>query len=310
MSYKTKPYFLIPVIPNYFKSYNVDVDRNLHVNRLSGESETIPLEGLASKILKGKGLKFIINLMVGSGDLELTGSAVGRGLTIKNVYNVKQFKDVIDGNLKIHTEDSSMKNRKEFMEKDLGDKIIYYPHIPYTIDELLKSQRKRNLLKKEAVYINLKKIGDWVFQGDVIAKYGDIEITAISDGKIVFISSAQPGKHEWPERPDNTIVYPKEINKEDCYCVGIRTLDEYPFNGTYNEMAPSLQVRYLYNHGKAIFDNKGLDTFYAIADNAHVGESAIYIPKHLKNSKELKKYWRLINAGRAYIEKIDSKEEI
>jgi len=97
MSYKTKAYFIIPLIPNLFKSYEVNSENKLEIKEVFGGPSTINLDGISTRIRKGRWIKYLINSIVQSGNLELTGSSVGKGMVLRNIYNVKKLKDAIDG---------------------------------------------------------------------------------------------------------------------------------------------------------------------------------------------------------------------
>ena len=302
MTYKTKSYFILPVIPNYFKTYGVDSDRKLEIKTIFSGSEIIPLEGLAVKIDKGRGLKFIINSISNSGNLTLTGSAVNGIRILENVYNVKEFKDAIDGNF-MPTHANNTESLPEFTENDLSNTVIYYPHIPKIVDTILIYRLKRKY-RKEPIYTNLKRTGDLVHKGDVIAKYGPIEVTAASDGKIVFLSQGQPGKLEWPDSSETTVTFSKETKKDDCYCVGIQILNHTP------EPSETF-IRNFYNHGNVWVNmdkQKGMETVYTLIDHG-LCDPDNYLPKELRKSNILKNYWALINQGQAYTESINPTEE-
>lgn len=185
----------------------------------------------------------------------------------------------------------------EITENILSNTVVFYPHIPKTVAKILAYRLKRNLFKRKPIYSILKRIGDIVRKGDVIAKYGPIEITAASDGKIVFLSTELPGKVEWSD--SSKTVFSKESKKDDCFCVGIRIINQSP--------EPSeIFVRNFYNHGNVWVNmekRRGNETVYTLIDHGLCHPDS-YLPADLKKNNILEMYWNLINHGQAYTEKL------
>jgi hypothetical protein len=166
MNFKTKSYFLIPIIPNIRESFEVNSEtQSLIIQRILGKAEEIKLEGLSIGISRGAGFKHILNLLFGSGNIELTGSAVNGIRILENIYNVKKFKDAIDGKSVVTSHQNEIANRTEFSENDLGNSIVYYPHIPKSIVEIIDYRAFRKHLRRKPVYRIEKKIGDLVYEG-------------------------------------------------------------------------------------------------------------------------------------------------
>ena len=321
MSISTTSYFLIPIIPNPFKRYEVDSQRKLRIVGIVGETENIPLGGISSKIVRGKWLTFLMNYAFGTGNLVLTGSPVGSsGLTLKNLYGVKRFKRAIDGELLDNSTDTSEteiekpKERKQLTDDDIQQKeILYFPHIPKTIRILLESLESKTYNYETLKF--LAKEGDFVLKRDVIARYGKIELTAPFDGKIISLGSQETGRYDWPdlEKTSDIIMHSPNQDIRLFYAFAISPSKDVYLQGSNKTFG----VRYSFNHGEVWLDMKRSTgyTFYTYIDLAVYDlkspGSGIELPDTLKDDedfkKQLMKYWPLINNGDAFNPKHVSK---
>ncbi|MFS4491670.1 hypothetical protein [Maribacter sp. 2308TA10-17] len=308
MSYKTNKYIknsfgIVPEFaPGKKLTYEVK-DKNIYIVGYSGVPKVIPLtDNTSVEPDTENGLGSIIKGRMGFGNVIIKNSSGEH--RIEGLKNINSFIEAIFNEINGALDEIPKKNQNTedsnyFNENDLSDVIVYYPHIAKTVNEIFVYRLKRNIFKKKPVYRNLMKNGDIVRKGDVIAEYGTIEITSASDGKIVFLSNEQPGKYEWPQNADSILEFPKDLDNEDCYCVGIRILNNNPESSEF-------RIKNFYNNGNwfAGNDKKIAETVFSIIDEAY--SNTIEIPKHLRKNPILEKYWRLIEDGKGYIEKINS----
>lgn len=310
MSYKTNKYIknsfgIVPeFVPGKKLTYEIK-DKKIYIVGYSGVPKIIPLtDNTSVEPDTETGLGSIVKGRMGFGNVVVKNSS-GEHL-IEGLKNINLFIEAIFNEInatldEIPKNPNNAESINDFNENDLSDTIVYYPHIPKAINEIFIYRLKWKYFKKKPAYRNMKRIGDLVRVGDVIAKYGTIEVTSASNGKIVFLSNQQPGKYEWPENPDNILEFSKSLKKEDCYCVGIRIL-------SHNPESSELRITRFYNNGSTysgIRKNIG-ETVYSLIEEACA--NSINIPKHLRKDLMLEKYWKLINQGKGYIKKINSLE--
>jgi len=216
------------------------------------------------------------------------------------------------------------------VDEDFADCIVFYPHIPRAIDVLLKAMEP----EKYSRCVPLVSVGAVVAEGEAIARYGDITITAPFDGRIEFLGATNPGLHEWPDidhwpiwvegsetqhRIANlnvgALVFPDGVADSEAYLFALRPVPPSTSlaagwrwrEGHY----PSFGVRYAFDHGNVWLnmDRKEGHTFYTIIDLAvfeiESPGSGMPLPEHLRRDKQysgtLARYWPLIHTATARV---------
>lgn len=201
--------------------------------------------------------------------------------------------------------------------------VAHYPHIPKAVDTLLRHLSPRKY--GPSAYRNLVSQGTFVQKFDVIATYGDIQVTAPYAGKIEMLGLETPGVYEWPDlRSDDenvefesdesyrfnlnykALFFPDETDNRKAYAFGIR-----PEQVSSEEYLP-LDVHLAYDKGQVWRNMKWRRgrTFYTIIDLVVCG--SLKLPKPLRNNEEyrgeLNRYWSLINNARATAHLLRSRE--
>jgi hypothetical protein len=301
MAYKTKSYWLLPFISILCKSYSVN-GKELVVRKWNGDEEAIPLEGVSVEIDRGKWLNLLKNYIFGSGNIRLTGSALGGERVLLNIRNANTFKKALKGELKsnqkIEETKSSAIEKRNWSEDDLGNTEVFYPQIPKTIDRYLKSTNPSKYSDRN--FIHRVQEGAFVDNEEIIANYGDITITSPFAGKITWLGAQSPGRYDW-EVEDYKIECPESGEKRFFYSFAVIPVKEQEHN------AKSVGVRYAFNNGNVWLDMKKQkgDSFYTIIDllvyELKQPGNGIKLPSNLANDEEYKKklmkYWSLINNG-------------
>jgi hypothetical protein len=304
MTYKTKSYWLLPFISILCKSYSVN-GKELVIRKWNGDEEAIPLEGVSVEIDRGKWLQLVKNYLFGSGNIRLTGSALGGERLFMNILDANTFKKALKGELKSsHTTEqttSSTIEKRNWTEDDLGKTEVFYPHIPKTIDRYLKSTNPVKYSDRN--YVHRVQEGAFVDSEQIIANYGDITITSPFAGKITWLGAQSPGRYDWVNE-DYKIECPENGEKRFFYSFAVIPVKEQEHNANH------VGVRYAFNNGKVWLDMKKQkgDSFYAIIDKLvyELKEpgNGIKLPSNLANDdgykKELMNYWSLINRGFPY----------
>lgn len=94
MKFCTRRYLLLPFIPGPL----VEMDSKiLTVHKVLGSPRRIPLAGLSyDPDVGGLSPRGAVNSLTGCGNIMLTGSAVGSGVYIRNIYRVGKLKSLLD----------------------------------------------------------------------------------------------------------------------------------------------------------------------------------------------------------------------
>ena len=85
--------------------------------------------------------------------------------------------------------------RESAGEDDFADYAFWFPHFPKAICRLLAA-REPEVYAKRGLEFSLSA-GDFVSEGQVIGRFGDIEVTAPFDGTLTFVGGNKVGIADW-----------------------------------------------------------------------------------------------------------------
>lgn len=214
-------------------------------------------------------------------------------------------------------------------EDDLAECVLYYPHIPNTVDRFLQGREPQKY--HEGAFSFLVRERDGVEEGGVIATYGDFKLTAPFPGRVEFLGSQTPGKCDWPRLMDyastappnespadcelreanyGSIAFPNDTQPDKAFAFALRPLADPKLVGKIGYYGCS-KVRTAFDRGNVWTNMKKKRgyTLYSVIDmavcNIKSPGSGIPIPDSLVNeedfSDKLLPYWDMINSANATI---------
>lgn len=214
---------------------------------------------------------------------------------------------------------------------DLAGCVLYYPHIPKTVDRLLRAREPHKY--HDGAFRFLVHLREGVEKGDAIAEYGDFKLTAPFAGRIEFLGDLTPGVYDWPQVLDwrarapeppeesssdrelreanlNSITFPDDAQPTSAFAFALRPLADPKLAGRIGYYR-YCRVRAAFDHGDVWLDMKRKRgyTLYSVIDmavfNIKSPGSGIPIPDSLVNEKDfsdkLLAYWDMINSANATI---------
>ena len=193
---------------------------------------------------------------------------------MRTIGDIQQFRSALEGThpaIVVEVEKKARLERlRNLKDEDLTDWVVYYPHIPKAVHRLLKA-RDPNRYHDNAYTIVATK-GSGVQKGQVIARYGDFQVTAPFDGRLEMLGDARPGLHEWPDLQeyrhiDGTeeeqkianlnsyaLVFPSSIPEKEAYAFALRPIRNQV--GLTESKFNSFTVRPAFDHGQVYLGMK------------------------------------------------------
>ena len=132
------------------------------------------------------------------------------------------FFQKLDSAIKSKSENAEW--RKNFEDRMLSKNLVYYPHIPKTIRELVLGLNPPYRIQTCHLEYHVV-VGDLVDYGDVIATFGEHKITAPERGKICFVGGTEFGLHEWEIGEIWELQLPDDVSKKEYFAFGMQFLE-------------------------------------------------------------------------------------
>ena len=283
--------------------------------------QRIPLVEISTKVEGATSQK-----VLGRGNIKITAVS-GETMLLEDLRNTDEVQDALYNWKALDVVEAERERLNNLTDGDLVDFALYYPHIPKTVDRLLRARQPTKYFDGAFVYLVQKN--EVVAQGDVIATYGDFKLTAPFPGRVEFLGNPTPGVYDWQglaqppsnelegEIPDSKdlpqagmgwIVFSEHVNSLDPYAFALRPLRDGKIYGRFGNYLFA-RVRYAFDNGNVWIPGGKEYSLYSVIDMAvlnfrHPG-SGLPLPESLKTDphfpQQLIPYWDFINNATATI---------
>ncbi len=320
-----RPYIsYTPFIPNPFIAYEITGTDERTLRKLFtlfnlASLKTSDLQLKNASITRSKADRAAKQL-INKGTLEVRG--LSDTMIVHNLQNINKFWAACEGTYTSNEQKTTQVADAKFRnlsERDLSDFVVFYPHIPATMVKLLKGIEPS--VYNSARLISSVNEGDWVKEGQVIAKYGKVEINATHDGRIELLGNSEAGIYEWPNEKNvqphgdyeegdplhlspnfniGQVIFDKNLEERDCYSFALRPVHDPKMLGSIRAGAITFfTIGKSFDHGVIAERSKGLgrfigltvqDKFCGLPD--HFGAAVVHPSAHGSNLNKLPDHLR------------------